>query len=316
MTGEHMTQPTNVRSRSTIALAVATAVLLLGGLIAFAVTRDDGSDEQNLAGEAASTTTSAAGGTSSEGSTTSTLANGGTPAATGDGSSAGTTATSAGASPAPTVAGPATPAERGTAPRPGTYRYRTTQSGEEPEESDRIVRDVQRTHTEVHQQIESADTSTGGRVRNDVIWRGEGLVVTKSTFSGPQGDIECDWQPDMLEFPAPLAVGKKWTIESSCNTTAQGQPVRVERKANREVTGAEKLSVGGEAVDTWVVTGDDRLTITVGPPEAPVFKQVVDTNGTVHVSPAHGVEIRGVTNIKTGDTSRTITQELLSLQPR
>lgn len=306
------------RSSTTIGLAIATVLLLVGGLVAFVATRDDGG-EQTLTRDSATTTSAPAADPRGDDRTSTSVAQG-DGADGGDDDGASTTPTSGGGAPAavgpaPTVAGRATPSDRATPPKQGTYTYRRTQSGEAPEDTDQIVRDVLRGPGEVRQQIETTDTSTGGRVRHDVIWRGEGLVIASSTFTGPQGSIECDWQPDMLEFPAPLSFGKKWTIESSCDTTAQGQPVRVERKANREVTSAEKLDVGGAAVDTWVVTGDDKVTITVGPPAAPVFRQIVDSTGSINVSPAYGLEVRSVANIKSGDASRTVTQELLSLQP-
>ena len=74
------------------------------------------------------------------------------------------------------------------------------------------------------------------------------------------GDADCHWSP-----PSPMAVGpavgRQWTIDSTCVVTGHGYTVHVHEKGTGTVQRRAKATVGGQARPAWWVLTAVTLTI-------------------------------------------------------
>ncbi len=57
-----------------------------------------------------------------------------------------------------------------------------------------------------------------------------------------------------------MAVGKAWTIQGSCEFSVYGQPINLHLTGTGKVTGKERVSVGGVAVDVWDIAVNYTMT--------------------------------------------------------
>lgn len=286
-------------------LAVASAFLLFMGVVgAFAV--DDEGDtldaDGDFAGETAFPSTTAPGDLAEV--TQSTVAD---PDA-GDGDAPVATTAPGPAAPGGTAA-PATVTPGAVkAPAPGTYRYNrvSTADGKKDEKQ-----------TDVKVEAAGNEGSTS-RVR--VIVQEEGFTITHtlawapsevrtevSRFESSFGTFDCDWNPDSVEYPLPLATGKTWKIDSSCTVTANGQQITVRRTGDFKIVGARSVDVGGTRVSAWVV--ESSQNVQFGP-------RAQRTEEVVHFAPEHGLVVYEKSTVKTSEGERSEEIRLQSLKSR
>jgi len=208
------------------------------------------------------------------------------------------------AAPAPATAAPAAAeGPGGTVPsKPGAYRYREVSDGETTEETVRITDRGGGRQTEAETDFSS-----------EVAWRSDGKYILESTFGQPPQGFRCDWNPDVLEYKLPLAQGTSWRAAQSC-TAAQG--FTIEFDSASRVTGAERVRVAGQDVDTWVIRSEGTLTFRT--PQGSSTQNLTSDN---HFSPEHGLSVKSTETVEgpdpsTGDdVNETSTREILNLTP-
>jgi hypothetical protein len=206
--------------------------------------------------------------------------------------------------PAPATAAPAPAGGPGeTVPsKPGTYRYREVSDGETTEETVRITDRGGGRQTE-------AETDFS----NEVAWRPDGKYILESTFGQPPQGFRCDWNPDVLEYKLPLAQGTTWQAAQSCTP---GQGFTIEFESTSRVTGAERIRVAGQDVDTWVIRSEGTLTF-----RTPQGSSTQNLTSDSRFSPKHGLSVKSTETIKGRDPStgenvdETSTREILNLTP-
>jgi hypothetical protein len=142
----------------------------------------------------------------------------------------------------------------------GTYRYHVgvkSPDGDDEEDTTFKVEDLAAAASGARQRNTLA-TSQGDQV-TDVSWRAAGLYFDRQTFNVAGGTTECDWNPDVLAVMAPLALNRTWSGKGHCSTVAHTQfgaiPLELDVAITGKVVGAERVLVGTEPVDVWVVTG-------------------------------------------------------------
>ncbi|MEX0875758.1 MAG: hypothetical protein WD646_00805 [Actinomycetota bacterium] len=184
-------------------------------------------------------------------------------------------------------------------PRAGVYTYKETGDGRFTRSSRRI-----------------SDNGPGkqregqGDIVTDVNWKATGKYIAKLTF----GNIECNFEPDILEIKLPLAAGSAWDIDGDCDI-APG--VSMEFSGTSRVTGTERLSIGGTLVDTWKLRSSARITVNAG---GDTSEQHITSDD--HFAPAAGLYVRSTTKTTgsdpfTGEPSDSTTvEELESLTPQ
>ncbi|MBW3649994.1 MAG: hypothetical protein KY458_05435 [Actinobacteria bacterium] len=263
-----------------------------------------------------------------DGSTTSSTTRSGATGATGTPSTgapsagAGTAARSGGASldvplsPGSPLAPPATkapaedlgpPEDPGPAvpPRPGTYRYRYRQAGQETTSLTR-VEDRGRAGDEVRQVV----TRQGGGLdaTSELSWRPDGAYVTKTVFTFGAESRSCDWEPDVLRTRLPLAAGVSWEARSRCTMDGiGGTPLVLGYQSTGRVTELHRVRVAGRTLDVWVLEETERFDFG---------GRTVDNASTTFVSPRHGVIVKSTTRTRdsaAGDSSYEL--ELVNLDP-
>jgi hypothetical protein len=123
-------------------------------------------------------------------------------------------------------------------------------------------------------QAQSGSPDQGNNTQ-DVEWGPQGYLQRATTISAEGQTVHCVWNPPILELAAPLAVNRQWAFAGSCPVTVFGQPGTVQLSGQAAVTGAQRVSVGADAVPVWVIS--DTYTVVVHVP-------TLGVNATVHQS--------------------------------
>ncbi|HUR78705.1 MAG TPA: hypothetical protein VMZ22_12220 [Acidimicrobiales bacterium] len=298
----------------TVVMALAI-VLALIGVVGIAAGAADKPDDDNVAVTGSTTTTTQVDGpsttlpgyegpstTGADGTTATTRKTSGTTSKPG---STGPTAACPAPPPATANPGPHQP------PAVGTYTYASCSDSEDTEE-----------------QAVSAGASSGGVTRRNVsdntsgfpqtatlAFGPSGVLLESLSVSAPQGKLNCDFQPDVVNYPPSISVGSQWTADSSCDLKQEGNPATIGKitiKGSGKVSGKVVVSVGGTSVNAWVVEGDITLT----------FDVTGFGSGTTHVKskdyydPAHGVDVYRHAESTSQEGTETFEQRLVSLTPK
>jgi hypothetical protein len=296
----------------TVLVAVALVLALIGvGAVAFGAadkpskkaastgsttTSTVFASDATIPGE--TTTTAAAGST---GGTTATTAK----SSTGTTAKPGTTATTSqdGVGDCPAGTASATDPGAAQAPAVGTYTYVSCTDSSDTSESKVAAAQsgngvTRRTITEEAEQGAS-QTSTRAFGPN-------GVLDELWTIHSGLGDFRCDWNPDLLLFPAQLTVGKTWNVDSSCTIQTPQGNANLHVAGTGKISGRVQVSVGGTNVNAWVVDA----TIHVDAPG-----QTVDQTVHEYWDPAHGVAVYRNVKASTAQGSVTRVDRLKSLTP-
>lgn len=305
------------------ALGAVTAVMLVAGLVAVVMADDggdravvrtatpsstapagaDGAEEQGTGGgEAATDATPGAGSAPASGPN----------AAQGGGTSATTAAPAPPPGSAPEAIGQPQPA------RVGTYTYTVTVDGESSEAT-QTVEAMSGAPAGETRQAQTTKTKQGD-VRNQVRWAADAVYLESTSGSGgggPGGD--CDWNPDVVLLQLPLAKGKGWVSESSCSGQSAYGPYTLKARFESSVTGTARRTVGGEAVDVWVVQTKRHIEITAQY-QGQQFNVTEDGTSTTFFAPRQGMTVReessSTASFPTGQRKTTTTRDLQRLTPR
>lgn len=309
-------------------LSVVTALLLLVGMIGAFATQNDDNASDIATGPGASTTTTDAAGFGDGGS------GGGDGGGTGGpGGSLVTTTTKPG--------GPTTTAKRGTAatsppttvkgcssspagaaaatadpgapkaPTPGTYVYESTTTGD-------YASPCSRSNTKIAAGADGAGVvrrqttseNPGGSLTSHEAWSADAMRQERLVFTGGFGTFECDWNPDPVVLSFPLAVGKTWSADSSCDTSVQGLPLHIRAQGTGKVTGRTSVVVDGTRVNVWVIESTIKVTTTGA------GNTTQDQVGTSYFEPTRGIEVYSKDTSTGGQEGHnTVEKRLTSFNP-
>jgi len=300
-------------------LIALSALLLFVGVIGVAVVSGEETKNAIVAGGGGPTTTALAGdggvgGTSGTVATTApgagTKATSKPPATTAKPKSTGTTAAPPATTPATSDPGPTRP------PALGSYRYSVaiTDANGTRNREDKVTVEAGQDSPGVTRRVTSRQDENA-TLKTTEAWAADGVRQERIFISSGGADIDCDWQPDVLVYAQPLSVGVKWTVDSSCETSAQGQPVKLREEGERRVTGRAKTSVGGTQIAVWVIETTGKLTVSSG---ASVLR-TDEITSVGHFEPTRGIEVYDKTSTKStgfgGGGNATVERRLLSLSP-
>lgn len=139
-----------------------------------------------------------------------------------------------------------------------------------------------------------------------VQYRGDGSYQESVTL-GVGFAVKCDWDPDVLQYPQPLANGKTWTVESKCTITTPQGNVTLRISGSGKVSGRVTTSVGGTAVNAWIVETVYKLSTPNGD---------VNASAREYFDPVHGLAVYRHVETKTAQGSGTVDEKLKSLTPK
>lgn len=124
--------------------------------------------------------------------------------------------------------------------------------------------------------------------------------------------VPCDWKPDIVEYPSGLAVGKSWSVNTSCTLPTGG---KVTVTGTRKVTGIVNYVVGGTTVTAWVIDETQKQTA-----QTPQGNIVIDQKGFHYWDAARGlVAYQKATVTASGQMqqpSETVEIRLVSVTPK
>ncbi len=152
----------------------------------------------------------------------------------------------------------------------------------------------------------------GNTLTNDEVWATASVTVPTTHIETPQGQkLDCTWKPAILVFQLPLAVGKTWSSDSTCTTSADGVQATIRQSFQSKVTGKALDKVGTTNVPTWVieVTFTSTVTTPFGPQNASgtLVRHFASDKGLITYEKAAG---------KFQDTPYTSERTLQNLAPK
>lgn len=235
-----------------LVIAIVLALIGVGGLAAGAA--DDDSNDGSSATPGSTTTTEGSSDTSSFVTVTSPTSAGVTTTTRRTATTkAPGTATTQATGECATTSGSGNPGAV-KPPALGTYTYASCGSGDK---LDIVV---------------TAGQNSGDVTRRNVSAQVEGNGITAHNAYGPNGvtqesativlgvSVECDWNPDVVDYPAVLEVGTTWSVNSECALGPNGG--KMKETGTRKITGVASLVIGGAAVTGWLIDETEKLVIT------------------------------------------------------
>ena len=305
--------PGAASSRLTIVLISVALVLALAGLVGIASGAANKPSKKVASTQSTTTTENLGSGLSTGTSTTLTTLPGvaGTTTTVKGATTATTAATTATTSPftkdCPKPAASASDPGGNQPPLVGTYTYASCTDASDT------------TNVKV-----AAGKNSNGVTRRDVSEDAQGTPQTATEAWGPNGvlmevltinygavPITCDWQPDVLLFPAQLSVGKAWNADSKCTVQGPNGSTTIHFVANAKVSDRVNITIGATAVNTWVVDAD--ITLETGQPGGAVTE-----HRTEYYDPARGLSIlrRDVVKDQNGTDQVARFDHIVSLTPK
>lgn len=155
-------------------------------------------------------------------------------------------------------------------------------------------------------------TTAFGDVYATTAFSANGTVQESMEIKSFGYTVACDWKPDIVEYPAGLAVGKSWSVNTSCTLPTGG---KVTVTGTRKVTGIVNYVVGGTTVTAWVIDETQKQTA-----QTPQGNVVIDQTGFHYWDSAHGlVAYQKATVTASGGMKQpptTVEIRLVSLTPK
>ena len=261
-------------------LALSLALALIGTIGAATGAADKKSDDLKTASPSTSTTVT------DETTTSTTATSDSTSSTTATTVKRGTTATTRGAGTTVTTAKPGacehraatTPPGPHAAPAIGKYTYTDCATGET---ATRAVTAGANSGGVTRRVIQN---SMGGfELYATTAFSTNGVIQEKAELRAFGQSAQCDWQPDLVEYPGNLAVGTTWSANSTC-TLPNGAKLTL--TGTRKVTGISTFVVGDTPVTAWIVDDTQNLSTTIQGRPGTV------TNKGFHLyDPAHGLVV-------------------------
>lgn len=110
-----------------------------------------------------------------------------------------------------------------------------------------------------------------------------GVTSEKFTIATASGTVACDWDPDIVQYPAQLALGTRWQLDSSCEDKNYGVKLHVTGAAS--VVDRVVTTVGDSTVTAWAINSDITLSISG------FGNQMSHIVGTTYYEPMRGLEV-------------------------
>jgi hypothetical protein len=105
-------------------------------------------------------------------------------------------------------------------------------------------------------------TELDGSVSEQELRWGDGALSLVATTDPAAGT--CKWSPAPLLVAADMEVGKKWDTASDCSVARDGATLAVHQESSAEVVERGQTTVGGRAVEVWVVQRHETQTRKIG----------------------------------------------------
>ncbi|HEX9969314.1 MAG TPA: hypothetical protein VGB03_04175, partial [Acidimicrobiales bacterium] len=182
------------------------------------------------------------------------------------------TSTSSPATAAPSTTAPAKAATTTAAPKPATpattapavlknkpageyaYRLRVTEDGATKDYAGTLAFFTAReTDGELRQLVIDDNDHAEYSTRAAFAWRADGLYLRSTEDYGIDHEEKCDFEPDVLQYPSPMMVGKQWTVSSGCDSLRFEIVSRVVR--------TDTVTVGGRKVAVYVIDNQGRVPV-------------------------------------------------------
>lgn len=203
-----------------------------------------------------------------------------------------------------TPAGPPNPASTWTPPKDGTYQYTTEgQDGTQ----DLTIKTTDRSGGEVRQRTSGSFNQGSGSL--DQVWNNQGFFWERISGGDGTQSGSCDFQPPLRILAQPMAAGTAWNFDSRCTIQFGAQSVVIHISGSAKVIKADRVSVAGTLVDTWLIERTSTNEIIYGGQT----KSTNTSKSSEEWAPAYGLDTQST---QTDDKGESHKRSLVSLQPK
>ena len=194
-------------------------------------------------------------------------------------------------------AGPA-PADPGqpTSPTAGTYTYDINEDGDDEVAHVKVERTGGPPNDTRIQTVD--DYQEDRRVFS---WRTDGMYWLEIGGADPS-EPTCQWEPDILLMKFPVRVGSSWPFDSRCRISDPDfGDIDLHVSGTIKVSGTERVIVGGEPIDTYVVQTDVVTEFSATFEDEPV-SSTSEIREISNFAPRIGLDVKSVeTSRETSD---------------
>lgn len=142
----------------------------------------------------------------------------------------------------------------------GTYAYRlheTVDGQTETHNGTWSYFTARQTDGELRQLLVDQNESDTGMTRVSIAWRSDGRYTRSFEERGIDHENDCNFEPDVLEAPSPMVVGKQWATKTTC--PEYDPPLNLE--GTSKVVRTDRVSIGGKPVAAYVIEGRGRVPV-------------------------------------------------------
>lgn len=117
---------------------------------------------------------------------------------------------------------------------------------------------ARQTDGELHQLlVDENESDEGGVTRVSLAWRGDGRYTRSFEEEGEDYKDTCNFEPDVLEAPSPMVVGKQWTTKTAC--PEYDPPLHME--GTSKVVRTDRVTIGGKPLPVYVIELRGRVPV-------------------------------------------------------
>ena len=231
-------------------LWVVIAVQLVAG-VALAATVDP--DETGVETGASNTTTTTTAAPGPGATTTAAPAAGSSTTARGGAATTVTTTTTA-----PKATAAAVPTLKPVTAGKYAYRLHKAVDGEtDTYEGSWSYFTARQTDGELRQLLVDQNEADEGMTRVSLAWRSDGRYTRSFEEEGEDYKDTCNLEPDILEAPSPIVVGKQWTTKTAC--PEYDPPLNME--GTSKVVRTDRIAIGGKPLAVYVIEVKGRVPV-------------------------------------------------------
>lgn len=105
--------------------------------------------------------------------------------------------------------------------------------------------------------VDENESVEGAMTRVSIAWRNDGRYTRSFEEEGEDYKDTCNFEPDVLEAPSPMVVGKQWTTKTAC--PEYDPPLNME--GTSKVVRTDRVSIGGKPLAVYVIELRGRVPV-------------------------------------------------------
>lgn len=105
--------------------------------------------------------------------------------------------------------------------------------------------------------VDENESVEGATTTVSLAWRSDGRYTRSFEEKSEEYEASCNFEPDVLEAPSPMVVGKQWTTKTACPD--HEPPLNLE--GTSKVVRADRITIGGKPLAVYVIEVRGRVVV-------------------------------------------------------